>query len=125
MTVGSTINYSVPVVGTTVETFDRSTANAFRVDYTQAGGTYPAVLTIRPAGEPSTLKRFGVTGKVRPADFDDPGSLTKGGCTVNINIDAVPGSVMTRAEIIEFTRYIFSTALHANLIENLYDGITE
>ncbi len=123
MPVGNTINYSVPVVGTTVGSFDRANNNVFREDYTSAGGSYPTTFTLRAAGPISTLKRFGASAKVRPADFDDPGTLTKGGCTVSINIDASPGAVMTRAEITEFVRYSLSMMLHANLIEDLYDGV--
>ncbi len=124
MAIGNTINYSVPVVGTTVGDFSRSNNSSFLDAYTAAGGSYPAVLNIRPAAAISTTKRFGVSFKVKPSDVDDPGTVTKGGCTVSINIDATPGSVMTKAEVAEFVRYALSLALHANLIEDLYDGVS-
>ncbi len=122
MSIGNTVNYSIPVVGTTVGDFSRSNNTNFLESYTAAGGSYAATLTIRPSAPISTQKRFGVSAKVRPSDVDDPGTFTKGGCTVSINIDAVPGSVMTKAEICEFARYSLSTALHSNLLEDLYDG---
>ncbi len=124
MAIGNTIDYSVPTVGTKVGDFSRSNQSSFLEAYTAATGSYPAVLVIRPAAAISTLKRFGISAKVRPSDSDDPGTVTKGGCTVSINIDATPGAVMTKAEIAEFTRYALSCMLHSNLIEDLYDGTT-
>ncbi len=124
MTIGNTINYSVPTVGTTVGDYSRSNNSMFLDSYTAAGGSYPSYLSIRPAGAISTSKRFGFSIKVKPSDADDPGTFTKGGCTVSFNIDAVPGSVMTKAEICEFARYLASIALHSNLLEDLYDGVS-
>ncbi len=124
MAIGNSINYSIPVVGTTVGDFSRSNNSTFLEAYTAASGSYPATLTIRPASSISTLKRFGVSVKVRPSDQDDPGSFTKGGCTMSVNIDATPGSIMTKAEIAEFVRHSLSLLLKADLIEDLYDGIS-
>ncbi len=124
MAVGNTINYSIPVVGTTVGDFSRSDSRSFLETYTAAGGSYPAVLSIRPAKPIATVKSFGITTRVRPSDVDDPGTVTKGNATMSININATPGSVMTKAEIAEFIRYSLSTLLHSNLIEDLYDGVS-
>ncbi len=124
MSVGNSINYSIPVVGTTVGTYDRGTGNVFVEDYTSAGGSYPSTLSIRPAKPISTRKSFGISTKVRPADVDDPGTVTKGSASVSINIEAVPGTVMTRLEITEFIRYTLSIALKSSFLEDLYDGIS-
>ncbi len=124
MAIGNSIDFSIPTTGTKVGDFSRSNNSTFIEAYTAAGGSYPATLNIRPAQAISTLKRFGASVKVRPSDQDDPGTLTKGGCSVSINIDATPGTVMTKAEIAELVRYSLSIMLHANLIEDLYDGVT-
>jgi hypothetical protein len=124
MSVGNTINYSVPVVGTTVETFDRSNGNAFYVAYTQAGGSYPATLNLRPASALSVTKKFGVSVKLKPSEQDDPGVITKGSATISFNVDAIQGSVLTKAEICELARYALSCVLHTSLLEDLYDGVS-
>ncbi len=125
MTIGNTINYSIPAVGTTVDSFARSSTNSFLdATYTAATGSFPATLTIRQAKQIATKKTYGLTCRIKPSDVDDPGTVTKGDCTVSLNIVATPGSIMTKAEISEFIRYTLSAALHANLLEDLYDGIT-
>ena len=124
MAIGNSVNYSIPVVGTTVGAFDRIDTKTFYEDYTAATGSFPASMVIRPAQSLSTTKRLGVTFKVRPSDFDNPGTVTQGSASVSINIDAVPGSIMTKAEIAEFTRYALSAMLSSTLIESLYDGAT-
>jgi len=123
MSVGNTINYSIPVVGSTVGDFARSNGNQFTESYTSAGGSYPATLSLRPAGPLARSKKFGLSVKLRPSEQDDPGTVTKGSATISVNIDAVQGSVMTKTEIVELARYCLSTALHSNLLEDLHDGV--
>ncbi len=123
MAIGNSIDYSIPTTGTKVGDFSRSNSNSFLEAYAAGSGTYPATLTLRPAAPISTAKRFGISTKVRPSDSDDPGAITKGAVTVSINIDATPGSTMTKAEIAEFVRYTLSVMMAPNLIEDLHDGI--
>ena len=124
MAIGNTIAYSVPVVGTTIQSFSRASDADFRLAYTSAGGSYPATLQLRRSNPLNARKACGLTVRVGPSIADDPGVLTKGSATVSININASQGSVMTAAEIAEFVRYSLSTALAPTLIESLLSGDT-
>ncbi len=124
MAVGNTINVSIPVVGTTVETYTRSNGNQFSsTAYTISSVDYPATLNVRPANALGTSRRFGISTRVRPSDQNDPGTVTKGSCAVSINVDAQIGSAMTATELAKFIRHSLSAALHSNLIEDLSNGV--
>jgi hypothetical protein len=69
-------------------------------------------------------KRYGLSSVIRPSDFDDPGSFSKGRASVSINVDAVIGSTVIAAELAEFVRYVLSMQLHASLLEDLANGIS-
>ena len=124
MAVGNTINYSIPVVGTTVSNVARINGNTFQeVGYSIGGGAYPCQVTLRPAGSNSKgNRRFGVTFIVRPNSQDDPGVITKGAVTVSVNIDTVLGSVVTTTNMASAVRHSLSVMLHSNLIEDLCNG---
>ena len=125
MTVGKTIAYSVPVVGTTIASLTRSSGNNFLKDtYGMGSGSYPAVLSLRPASSQSTRRRFGVSFTVRPDANDDPGTLTLGSCTVSVNIDAKLGSDVTTSTLAAAVRHSVATLLHSNLIEDLSNGVS-
>ncbi len=121
MAVGSTINFSIPVVGTTVSAFTRVAGNIFTAAMTLTS-SWTASLVIRAAGVQTTNARFGLVMRIKPSDNDDPGTLTKGNVTVSINIDAQKGTEITSANLAKAVRYALSTALHSNLIEDLSNG---
>lgn len=123
MAIGTTINDSVPVVGTTVHTYNRANGNTFTVTYAiSGGGSYLSQLSLRPAGPTSKQKRFGATLKMRPSEYDDPGTLTNGAVSVTLNIDATIGSELTETAVALYVRHAISTWLKATLIEDLMAG---
>lgn len=124
MAVGNTINYSIPVVGSTVASFARSDGNQFlKTDYAIGGSPYPATFTIRPSSTAVTNKRrFGVTFVTKPSASDNPGSLTLGTVTVSVNIDAVLGSAVTTTNLAAAVRHALAATLHSALIEDLSQG---
>ncbi len=124
MAIGNTVNVSVPVVGTTTESFTRSNGNKFLCSaYTVNSVDYIATLDLRPAASVAANKSFGLTLRLDTSIGDDPGSITKGACTAVINVSARPGSVVTKAECAKLVRAALAAALQSNLIEDLYDGI--
>ncbi len=122
MAIGNSIDYSIPTVGTTVGTVNRSTGNTFTGTYVGVSGDHTAILSVRPASPNARNRQFGITMRVDPSLADDPGVQTKGACTVAINISTKLGTTMTAAEVAEFTRKTLSAALKANLIEDLCAG---
>ncbi len=124
MAVGNTINYSIPVVGTTVGSVLRANGNSFVGTYAGFTGSYPVTLTLRPASSLLSTKRYGLSFVVKPSVNDDPGIVSKGRASVSLNIDASIGSVVTAAELAEFVRYALSQGLHSNLLEDLANGIS-
>ncbi len=122
LTIGSTINTSIPTVGTTVDTLNRVDTRVFMGTYTGVSGGYPVKLDLRTASVLGNTKNFGLTMRVTPSQNDDPGSLSKGNATCAINVSGVVGSVITPGELAEFVRYALSVALKSNLIEDLMSG---
>ncbi len=123
MAVGNSINYSVPVVGTTVGTMTRIQGSTFSHSaYSIASNTYPITVTLRSAGIQSKRRRFGATIVLRPDVNDDPGVLTKGSVSVSVNIDTSIGSVVSITNLPAVVRHALSTLLHSNLIEDLSQG---
>ena len=124
MAVGNTINVSVPVVGTTTESFTRSNGNSFITSaYTVNSVDYIATLDLRSAKSVANSKSFGITMRLDPSIADDPGSVTKGAVSCTINVATRPGSVVSKTEMAKFVRATLSAMLHSNLIEDLNDGI--
>ncbi len=121
--IGNTVNVSVPTVGTTTESYVRSSGNQFLTTaYTIGAADYTATLTLRPAGSFSSTRSFGYTTRIAPSSLDDPGTLTKGGLTVAINVSWANGAVVSQSEMAKFVRYSLSAMLHASLIEDLSLG---
>ena len=125
MSVGNTINYSVPVVGTTVAALTRSQGNTFlQTAYSIGGSTFPATLVLRPSSSQAARRRFGATFLVRPDVTDSPGILTQGSLTVSLNIDSKFGSIVDDGDRSTAIRHFLSTLLHSNLLEDLGQGIS-
>jgi hypothetical protein len=122
--IGNTINVSIPTVGTTTESYTRSSGNLFLTTaYTVGAVDYTATLQLRPAGSLSSTRNFGYTARIAPSSLDDPGSLTKGGVTVAVNVSWTNGSVMTTTELVDFVKESISVALVTDLISDLSVGI--
>lgn len=123
MAIGSSINVSVPTVGTTVESLAKARDAFFTGNMTISSNDYPFTLSLRPAGTPtSNRRRFGATYKVSPADSDAPAVSSKGSCTVSVNIDANIGTVITAAELENQVLYALSAMLSTDVIGNLLAG---
>jgi hypothetical protein len=124
MAVGNTINYSIPVVGTTVSSLTRVQGNTFLKDaYSIGGSSFPATLLLRPAGAQAIRRRFGVTFAVRPDATDAPGSFTQGSLSISLNVDSRFGSIVDDGDRATAIRHFLSTLLHSNLIEDLGTGV--
>ena len=123
MAIGSSVNLSIPVIGTTVKTLSRSTERLFGGAMTISGSDYPMQLQLRPAGSPIyNRRRFGLTFRVNPAETNAPVTSDKGSLSVSLNIDASIGTVITEAELTKQIRYALSAALASTLLENLVIG---
>jgi len=123
MAIGSTINVSIPVVGTTVETFDKVRDGLYSNAMTIASTDYPATIAIRPTGNIlDPRKRTGLTYKVSPSKNDEPIASAKGSLSVSINIDATTGTVITTAELAKQVRFALSAMLASTLVETLVAG---
>jgi len=123
MAIGSSVNVSIPVVGTTVETLSRAREALFNGAMTIGGTDYPMTLALRPVGNPLlNRRRLGLTFKVNPAETNAPTTSDKGSVSVSLNIDASIGSVINAAELAKQIRYALSAALASTLLENLIDG---
>ena len=124
MAIGNTIDVSVPTVGTTVESFTRSTGNTFYTgSYTIGGSDYPATISLRSADPFGSSRQFGGTMRLNLAYADDPGTLTKGAVTVSLNVQCRPGTVLGKSQIAAAVRHQLSAFLKAGLIEDLYEGV--
>jgi len=124
MAVGNTINYSIPVTGATVGSVTRNNGNQFTGTYAGFTGTYPVSVSLRPANNLSLTKRYGYSTIVKPSAYDNPGTFSLGRAAVSVNIDSAIGSVLTLSELAEFVRYTLAVGLHANLCEDLANGIS-
>jgi len=126
MAIGSSINTSIPVIGTTVDTLAKSRQGLFQGKTTISSVDFPTALSLRPAGSALyNRRRFGVTYQVKPADTDTPVTSDKGSLTVSVNIDAVVGSVISNAELAKQVRYALSAVLASTLVEQLSTGSLE
>lgn len=122
MSIGATVNISIPVTGTTVDSLAKTRDGLYVGDFSLGGNLYPNMLVYRTANVLTNRKRFGATYKISPSMNDDPGSISKGTVSVSINIDAVVGSVITSAELANQVRYALSAFLASTVVETLRDG---
>lgn len=122
MAIGSTINFSVPVVGTTVDTLDKFREALFSTPISVGGTDVPIVVQLRAANIQGFQKRFGVSWKFNPAVLDASSAVTKGRISVSVNVDATLGSEIDSAKVALQVRYALSTLLASSLIESLRDG---
>jgi hypothetical protein len=122
MSIGSTITYSIPVVGTTVDTLARAKESLFTDPIAVGGVDVPVTLQLRAASLAGIQRRFGAVWKFNPAMLDSASAVTNGRITVSVNIDATRGVVITDTVLANHVRYALSTLLASTLIEGLRDG---
>jgi hypothetical protein len=126
MSIGSTINTSLPAVGTTVNALAKAKQGVFSIPLTVSSEIAPVVLTLRASNLGNfNFKAIGLTYKYNPSINDSPNDAGSGNVTCSINVNARVGAVMTKAEILNHIRYALSSALKTDLLEALYDGILE
>jgi hypothetical protein len=125
MAIGSSINVSLPSVGTTVHTLDKAMVAKFQKTLTVSSEDAPIVLTLRAAAAESRTKGLGLTYKYNPSINDSGSDANSGSVTVTMNVNASIGAVLTRAEVLNHIRYALSAALKTDLLEALIDGILE
>jgi len=126
MAIGSSINTSIPTIGTTVDTLTKSRQGFYQGKTTITSVDFPTALSLRPAGSAMfNRRRFGATYQVKPADTVSPVTSDKGSLTVSVNIDATVGSVITNAELAKQVRYALSALLASTLVEQLSTGSLE
>lgn len=122
MTIGATINYSVPAVGTTVDTLDKFREALFSNSLTVGTSTVPIVFQLRAASIAGLQKRFGATWKYNPAVLDTASTTTNGRVAISVNVDATLGTEITESALANHVRYALSALLASTLIEGLRDG---
>lgn len=122
MSIGSTINVSVPTVGTTVHTLDQTKLGQYHKSLTVSSEIADVVLNLRPSQLGSNNKGLGLSYSYNPSINDSPNDAASGRVAVQINCTARVGAVLTRAEILNHIRYALSAALKTSLLEDLYDG---
>ena len=124
MTIGSSINYSVPVVGTTVSSVAKAVEGLFTKAIAQ-GGSLPDVLMsvkLRPAGINAQRRLFGLSLGYNPGINDQQVTSASGRVSVSINVDAVLGTVITPTLVETYSQYALSMMLASTLIPTLRDG---
>lgn len=123
MAIGTPINASIPVVGTTVHALDKMKAGVYAKTLTVSSEDAPLTLTLRPSSlDNFNFKQLGLTVKYNPSINDSPNDAMSGSFTLSLNVSARVGAVLTRAAILNHIRYALSTALKTDLLEALYDG---
>jgi polyisoprenoid-binding protein YceI len=125
MAIGSSINVSLPTVGTTVHTLAKANVGKFSKTVTVSSEDAQIVLTLRAASMTSRFKSLGATYKYDPSINDSPNDARSGSVTVSVNVNASVGAVLTRAEVLNHIRYALSGALKTDLLEALFDGSLE
>jgi hypothetical protein len=125
MSIGASINVSLPSVGTTVHTLDKAREAKFQKTLTVSSEDAPIVLTLRAATAETRNKALGLTYRYNPQINDSGSDANSGQITCSINVSATVGAVLTRAEILNHIRYALSAALKTDLLEALVDGILE
>jgi hypothetical protein len=122
MAIGSTVVDSIPVVGTTVHTFDKLKDLRY-VEYVTVGSNQvPVTLTFRTSSVGSRERIFGATLKFDPGLYDAADAVPSGRITVSLNVAASEGDDMTPAAIANYVRYFMGALLQASLVETLRDG---
>lgn len=124
MAIGSSINYSVPTVGTTVSSLAKVQEAMFTKSVAQGGvlPDVPIVLRLRPAIVSSQRRLFGLTWAYNPGINDQNVASQSGRITVTLNVDAVLGSTIAASSVLDQTKYALSVALASTLLDNLRDG---
>jgi hypothetical protein len=122
MSIGTTIVYSTPVVGTTSGTLSLANTGVYQEVQETGDVDVPIRLTLRASDGVGTRRSFGATWKFDPSSTDAPGSQSKGGLTVSLNVNARLGSVMTSSETCEEIRQFMAAMLKSGLLEDLLAG---
>jgi hypothetical protein len=122
MAIGATVVDSIPVVGTTVHTFDKLKDLKY-VEYVTVGSTsVPVTLNFRTSPVGGRERSFGATLKFEPGLYDAADAVPSGRITVSLNVAALEGDDMTPTAIANYVRYFLAALLQASLIETLRDG---
>ena len=122
MAIGTTIDYSVAAVGTTVLNFAIAKEGLFVKQIAVSGVDVPMRLELRTSPLSSLHRRFGAALKLTPEVLDVAGVATKGRISVSLNVDAYLGSFIDATAIPLYTRYFMGAILKSTLIEALRDG---
>ncbi len=125
MSIGSTIAYSVPAVGTTVASLSKAKDGVYSLTVETGDVDVPILLTLRPATVTSLNRKLGASWQFRPNVLDTGDALTNGRVSVSFNVDGMLGSNVTRTALLNHIRWFFGALLQTNLLEALVDGGTE
>lgn len=125
MALGSTIDYSVPVVGTTVNSVTLVKSGEFSDgDYftDTNGNDVPFTVRFRPGSTGSSGGGFGLTGTFNPSVYNQALGADQGKVTVTINCNYRNGVSVDKDVVEEIVHYAFSCLLKATAIRGLIDG---
>lgn len=123
MSIGTPVNLSVPTVGTTVHALDKVKDGVYRKFVADAEGNNVAIeLNLRPAAVDSPLKTISIVLKYAPSTYDGQFSTTQGRVSLSFQANALVGSVMSQASVLDFIKYFGSLLAHASLPSDLLSG---
>lgn len=123
MTIGTSIDYSTPVVGTTTGTLSLADTGVFQHVQETGDVDVPIRLVLRASEGTGPRRTFGATWRFDPSSTDAPGSQTKGSVSVTLNVTTRLGTVITASECTEEIRQFFAAMLKTGLLEDLLAGV--
>jgi hypothetical protein len=128
MALGSTIDYSVPAVGSTVATVALVKSGEYSdSDYftDTNGNNVGFVVKFRPGSLGAGGGGFGLTATFNPSIYNQALGADQGKVTVTINCNYRNGVSVDKAEVTQICHYAISCLLKATAISGLIDGSNE
>lgn len=125
MSIGSSIETNLPAVGTTVHTLAKAKDGVFLLDVTDGSNVAPIVLSLRESPRVSNFRQLSATYRYNPGINDIASELPCGRVTVSFAVNAMLGSIIERADLLNHIRYCLGALCQADLFEALVDGILE
>lgn len=125
MALGSSIDYSVPAVGSTVNSVGAIADGDFTDgDYftDTLGNDVPLRVKFRPGVAGSNSGAFGITGTFNPSVYNQALAADQGKVTVTINCNYRNGVSVDPDEVEAIVHYTISCLLKATAISGLISG---
>ncbi len=125
MALGSSINYSLAAVGTTVSAVNQQSIGKYaKSDFgTDAAGlAYPLEVTFQSVKQQNANRQFGLIAKANPAVNNAANSVDQGRITVSISVSYRLGAEVTDALVKSTTKHAMSLLLPDAVFDSLVTG---